>query len=296
MRIVTRPDFDGIVCAALLTESEPITESTLWVQPSEMQQGLVPIKSGDIVANLPYAPGCRLWFDHHVTNRIDVPFEGLYRTAPSAARLVYEYYQERLAGKYDTLLAQTDKIDSADLTPDEIARPEKYPYLLLSMTISGRDPDDERYWNQLADQITATDIETLMADPEITRRCAEVVRQNRIYSQLLMEHTHLAGATAVTDFRNLMPPPDGNRFLVYTLFPECRVQVKIRYADEHRQRIIISIGHSIINRTCRVNVGRLLTQFQGGGHAGAGSCTIPAYKTETYLPEILESLDANQPN
>jgi len=296
MRIITRPDFDGIVCSALLMEAESIQEPILWVQPSEVQQGLIRVKSGDIVANLPHIPGCRLWFDHHVTNRIDTPFRGVFRVAPSAARLIYEYYRERFKGKYEELLRQTDKIDSADLTPDEIRHPENYPYLLLSMTISGRDGEDEAYWDQLVARITTEDIGRLMQDEQIDSRCRQVIRQNRAYTQLLTEHTRLIDAVAVTDFRSLSPAPEGNRFLVYSLFPGSRVQVKIRYADEHRQRIIISVGHSILNRTCRVNAGRLLAQFGGGGHAGAGSCNIPAYKAENHLPRIIEILKANQPN
>ena len=296
MRIVTRPDFDGIVCAALLKEAEPVDEPILWVQPSEVQQGLIPVKPGDIVANLPHIPGCRLWFDHHVTNQIDTPFQGRFQVAPSAARLVYEYYREHFAGKYDELLEHTDKIDAADLTADEILHPENYPYLLLSMTISGREEQEEAYWNKLAACITSLDIRRLGNDPEIKARCERVVDQNRAYAQLLKDHTAMESAVAVTDFRGFVPAPEGNRYLVYSLFPQSNVQVKIRYADEHRQRTIIGIGRSILNGTCRVNAGRLLAQFGGGGHAGAGSCTIPSYQAETVLPRILETLKANQPN
>jgi hypothetical protein len=164
------------------------------------------------------------------------------------------------------------------------------------MTISGRDDQDEAYWNDLAARITALDIRHLSADPEVKQRCDQVVDQNRAYTQLLKTHTVLEGAVALTDFRDLVPAPEGNRFLVYSLFPQSNVQVKIRYADEHRQRIIIGIGRSILNRTCRVNAGRLLTQFGGGGHAGAGSCNIPAYQVEQVLPRIVEILKANQPN
>ena len=296
MRIITRPDFDGIVCAALLREAVSVTAPILWVQPNEVQQGLVPAQAMDIVANLPYIPGCRLWFDHHVTNRIETPFEGSFGVAPSAARLIYDYYQERFEGRYEELLKQTDKIDSAELTPDEIQFPEKYPHLLLSMTVSGRGSDDEAYWNQLVEQITALDIESLMETAAVKPRCGEVIRQNRAYARLLRDHTRLQGDVAVTDFRTVVPAPEGNRFLVYSLFPQAMVQIKVRFADEHRQRIIIGIGHSIINRSCRVNVGRLLTRFGGGGHAGAGSCNIPAYRVEKDLPCMIAVLQANQPN
>ena len=67
MRLVTRADFDGLVCGALITKFENIDEY-LFVEPKFMQDGLVEIRSGDIITNLPYHPNCTLWFDHHITN------------------------------------------------------------------------------------------------------------------------------------------------------------------------------------------------------------------------------------
>ena len=67
MRLVTRADFDGLVCGALITKFEKI-DDYLYVEPKFMQDGLVEIRRGDIIANLPYHPNCALWFDHHITN------------------------------------------------------------------------------------------------------------------------------------------------------------------------------------------------------------------------------------
>ena len=53
MRIVTRPDFDGIVCAMLLRIAEGVGLPLVWAEPGDMQRGLVDVHSGDIVANPP---------------------------------------------------------------------------------------------------------------------------------------------------------------------------------------------------------------------------------------------------
>jgi hypothetical protein len=296
MRIVTRPDFDGIVCAALLYDAEEIDQPIRWAEPNELQKGFVEIFEGDIIANLPYHPNCTIWFDHHVTNRPDTPFTGLYKLAPSAAGLIYEYYRGKFHRNYDELIRQTDRIDSADLTLDEVLAPEKYPYVLLSMTVSGRDDAEEPYWNHLIQLIRRHDIDAVMADPEVTRQCARVIAQNKRFTAILKENTRLHGHVTITDFRTLEKVPNGNRFMVYSLYPEAVVSVRIRYDGRERRRVVIGVGHSIFNLNCRVNVGLMLTRFGGGGHRGAGSCTVPAEAAAECLESILATLTDNEPN
>ena len=296
MRIVTRPDFDGIVCAMLLRMAEGNGLPLVWVEPGDMQRGLVDVHPGDIVANLPYHPNCRLWFDHHFSNTPKQPVAGLFEMAPSAAGLVYRYYAGRFGAGYDELIHQTDRIDSADLTEDEVQFPENYPYVLLSMTVNGRQREDEPYWNRLVALLGDAPIAAVMADAEVAQHSRQVVAENRAYRDHLKRHTTIQGVVAVTDFRDLAATPQGNRFLVYSMYPQSVVQAKIRYNDRDRDRVIVSVGHSIFNRACRVNVGLLLSNYGGGGHAGAGSCNFPREKADDYIPAILEALVRNEPN
>ncbi|HSO66942.1 MAG TPA: exopolyphosphatase, partial [Desulfatirhabdiaceae bacterium] len=95
MRIVTRPDFDGVVCAVLLYDVLNIEEPVLWVEPSEVQKGQVAIRPDDVLANLPYSPVCAMWFDHHFSNEISVPFKGAFKIAPSAAGVIFDVYRSK---------------------------------------------------------------------------------------------------------------------------------------------------------------------------------------------------------
>jgi len=294
MRIVTRPDLDGVVCAALLFEAERITEPVKWVHPNDMQKGLVDIQPGDIIANLPYDERCDVWFDHHYTNRIDTAFKGAFAIAPSAAGVVFEYYKNRFHRNYDELIQETDKIDSADLSMDEVLHPEKYPYVLLSMTISTYDASEEAYWNRLVDLLRKFDITDVLDDPEVKNRCRETIEQNKKYKSILLENTVLKGHVSITDFRAFDKTPTGNRFLVYSLFPESVVSVRIRYDDDVKETVSVSVGHSIFNRNCNVNVGLMLSRFEGGGHRGAGSCRFNVSKAEKYIPQLVEILLTNQ--
>ncbi len=296
MRIVTRPDFDGVVCAALLRDALDIDEEVLWVEPSAVQKGLVQIGSNDIIANLPYDDRCALWFDHHYTNRPDSSFEGVFKIAPSAAGLIYHHYRKRFSRDYEDLVSATDRIDAADLTEDEVRYPEKYDYVLLSMTITDGAESDQVYWDHLVELLRSRPLDGIMADPSVQQRCQQVSELNQKYATYLMEFTQVESHVALTDFRSMPKAPVGNRFLVYCLFPETIVNMRICYVTPPGDTIAVSVGHSIFNRNCRVNAGLMLSEFEGGGHRGAGSCRFAADKADDYIPRILDILLENEDN
>jgi hypothetical protein len=292
-RIITRPDFDGIVCAALLREALEPDLPIYWTQPDLVQNGRIQVTPGDIIANLPFYDGCALWFDHHITNVIQRPYKGLYRVAPSAAGLIHEYFHVDLSPRFDTLVAQTDKIDSAQLTLDEILHPERYPCILVSMTISTGSANDETFWNHLVELLRTSEIEQVMKDPWIQRHCHRVVAENKVYETHLKRRTRVQQGVSITDFRELDPVPNGNRFLVYSLFPETFVNIKIFY---EKDRTAVKIGHSIVNNNCKINVGGLLARHGGGGHRGAGACRLNNAHADRIISEILQILIDNRPN
>jgi hypothetical protein len=296
MRIVTRPDFDGIVCAVLLFEALDIKEPVAWVEPNHVQKGLVRIQSEDIVANLPYSEGCALWFDHHFTNQINKPFKGAFRIAPSAAGIIFQYYHSSFQRNYSELVQAADKIDSANLTLHEVLHPEKYPYVLVSLTISNEVQPNEPYWNRLVELFRTSDIHQILKNAEVKQHCKTVVAQNDRYMEFLREHTRLNQHISITDFRPFDNPPGGNRFLVYSLFPESAVNVRIRYEGANKDLVAVNVGHSIFNPRCNVNVGLMLAQFDGGGHRGAGSTRIPSEKADEVIQQILDCLVKNENN
>jgi hypothetical protein len=293
MRIVTRPDFDGVVCAVLLYDALAVSAPVKWVQPNDIQREDADIRAGDIIANLPFHAHCSLWFDHHYSNRIDSPFEGMFKLAPSAARVIFEYYQGRFHRDYRELVAATDKIDSADLSLEEIQTPENFPYILLSMTFKGGMESETGYWNHVVDLLRKKSINDVRKDSQVDSHCRSVIEINQRYKTQLRQHTTLHEHVSLTDFRGLAHVPEGNRYLVYSIFPQSTVNVKI-YFD--KDRTVVKVGHSVINRGCKVNVGKLLAAFNGGGHRGAGAGRFPKDHTEKDLAYILKVLARNEPN
>jgi hypothetical protein len=324
MRLVTRADFDGLVCGALVTKFENI-DSYLFVEPKFMQDGLVEIRSGDIITNLPYHPNCTLWFDHHITNTTpDFPRpimigKGGFRLAPSAARVVYEYYSE-LANRQQPqpqadqppaeigrskiqaeemlsflgsdrmkyLLHEADRIDAGKLEREDVLNPQGY--VLISMTTDGKHAGDQPYWLKIIELLRDKTLEETLDDEEVKRRCQLIRDEQEKLRKLLLERTTIKGNVIYCDLRGIKEIPDGNRFLIFTLFPKGNIQVKVSDDSQREGTTAISVGYNIFNPTSNVNVGELLKNYGGGGHKVVGSSRVPNDKADQAIKEIVEAV------
>jgi len=132
--------------------------------------------------------------------------------------------------------------------------------------------------------------------PQVKSHCKEVIEKNVTYKAVLYKYTEIRKQVAITDLRSFDSAPTGNRFLSYSLFPETVVSVKIRYDSKDREKVIVSVGHSILNRNCNVNVGLMLSAFEGGGHRGAGGCTFHVSRADEYIQKIIDTLLENKSN
>ncbi len=296
MRLLTRADLDGLTCGVLLSEVEPIDE-VIFIEPHRMQRGEVAVRPDDIIANLPYHPGCGKWFDHHISNKPSegTRFEGAFSIDPSAARVIFNYYKDPRLDRYRELLEATDRVDAAHLTLEEIRHPSGY--VLLSLTLDPRshlEPSDS-YCHALLEWLKTEPVEAILAKPEVARRCQRILDDQKRFEQLLLERSRTAGNVVITDMRGIDHPPAGSRFLVYALFPECNASIKIYPARDDKNAVGISLGHSIINRTQRVNVGRVCAEYGGGGHRGAGSFVVSPDRVDEVVEEVLAILQRNEP-
>lgn len=298
MRIVSRGDFDSLACSVLLTEVEKIKEFR-FIHPKDAQDGKMRVDAEDIICNVPYIPGCGLWFDHHISEQVKLPggaFKGRFEVAPSCARVIYNHYRKDHAGKldrYQDLLNAADRLDSATLTVDDVTSPEGW--ILLGLTIdprSGLGPDFQKYFRWLIEYVKEVPVGKVLQHPEVKKRSDRVLQEQEEFKALLAEHARMDGTVVVTDFRGVKDKPVGNRFLVYTVFPQANVE--LRLFDGHQGAVVAAVGHSIFNRTCNVNLGQLLSQYGGGGHKGAGTAQLPREKAEAQIGEILGKLKVNR--
>jgi hypothetical protein len=293
VRLVTRGDLDGLTCAVLISLNESVDALKL-IHPQDITEGRFEVGADDILANLPYDPRCGLWFDHHMhTATPSAPppdFRGAFGEAPSAARLVYRYYDgDTQWPQFEELVRETDRLDSADLTPDDVLDPQRF--IKLGFTIDGRTGlgSFESYFLLLLEMLVkGMSIEEVLAHPEVARRCQVMEDSDADFQEALRTHSRMDGNVVFTDFRGLDKAPVGNRFLVYAMFPRSNVSMRLHWGP-NRQFPMLVLGHSIFNRTCKTNVGELAARYGGGGHRGAGSVPLmddPEQQIRMILAEL----------
>ena len=297
MRLITRADWDGLVCAVLLSTVEHI-QAIQFAYPKDIQDGKVNVPENSVIANLPYHPNCTIWFDHHVSEEeLGAPMaaftgiKGKFGLSPSAARLIYEYYggDEKL-GKYRTLLEATDRVDSAQLLLEDVTNPSDY--VLLAYTVDPRtglkDIELQMYFIMMIDWLKTKPSEEILKIPEVKLMVDRLRADDQEFREALIKYSRLEGNVVITDFRGVTVPA-GNRFIVYTLFPQANVSVRL-FDGKDGTFSTISLGHSIFNRTCKSNVGKLLAEYGGGGHRGAGTAQFPKAEAEAKFQEIIAKL------
>jgi len=297
MKLITRSDFDGLACGALLLYLQ-IIDNWQFVHPKDIQDGLVHVTDNDILANIPYVPGCKLWFDHHSseTERLGKKayFEGVSRKAPSCARVVYDYYggDAKLA-RFAEMTRYVDKVDSGDLSEVEVTRPSGWVLLGFIMdprtglgrfrnfTISNYD-----LMKELASACAAKNIEDILAMPDVMERQKVYFEEELAFREMLQEYSKVEGNVIVTDLRGIETIHAGNRFLIYTLYPEQNISVWI-VDGKVKQNCVITVGHSIIKRGATLDVGSMLLKFGGGGHKQVGTCQVPYEDADKKVAEIV---------
>jgi len=301
MRLLTRSDFDGLACGAILTYLGMIDEWK-FVHPKDIQDGLVEVTDNDILANVPYVKGCKLWFDHHSSEPerlgINTYFEGVSRQAPSCARVVYEYYGgDAKLVKFAEMLHFVDKVDSGNLTKDEILDPQGWVLLGFIMdprtglgrfrnfTISNYD-----LMSILAKACAEKSIYDILAMPDVKERLDLYNQQKPLFMDMLRSHTKAQGNVILVDMRGVEIIYAGNRFLLYTLFPDQNISVWV-VDGRNKANVAITVGHSIINRSSSVDVGSLLLCYGGGGHKQVGTCQVSYNDADKTLNEILEKIN-----
>ena len=298
MKLITRSDFDGLACGALLLHLGMV-DDWQFVHPKDIQDGLVKATENDILANIPYIPGCKLWFDHHSSEAerlgSDTYFEGVSRRAPSCARVIYEYYGgDAKLGHFAEMIRYADKVDSADLTPDEIKNPSGWVLLGFIMdprtglgrfrnfTISNYD-----LMKDLAFACSSKNIEEIMAMPDVIERKNAYFEQEELFRKMLEKHVKTEKNVIVADLRGLETIHAGNRFLMYTLYPEQNISVWIM-DGKNKQNTAITVGYSIINRSAKVDVGSMMLKYGGGGHNQVGTCQVANEGADKIISEIVD--------
>ncbi len=300
MRLVTRSDFDGLACGALLLAAG-VVDHWMFAHPKDLQDGLVEINENDCLANVPYVEGCGLWFDHHSSeferNELAGKYKGESRITPSCARIIYEYYGGKdTFPNFDDMMEAVDKVDSGNLTIDEIMNPKGWilvGFLMDPRTGLGRWRQFTVSNYQLMEKlmVACKDKSTaeILAMPDVKERIEVYEEQTQKFKEMVKAHTHTEGNVIISDLRGVDPIYTGNRFMIYSMYPEQNISAWI-VNGRGGKGCSAAVGYSILNRTCKVNVGHLMLKYNGGGHEKVGTCQFSDENMEQELPKMLKEL------
>ena len=304
-RLVTRSDFDGLVCAILLNEMNLIDEIK-FVHPKDMQDGKITITGRDITTNLPYVPGAHLSFDHHASETVRNTGEKpknyiIYPGAPSAARVVYECYggNNRFPPSFDDMMVAVDKSDAAEFSHDEILQPTRWVllnYMMDSRTGLGRFREfrvsNYQLMMDLIQYVRDHSIEEVLELPDMVERVTLYFEHAEKAKDQILRCTTVHGNLAVLDLRNEETIFAVNRFMIYALFPQTNISIHAMWGVQ-KQNTVFATGKSITNRSSKTNIGELMLHYGGGGHENAGTCQIDNDKAAEVLAELVTRINAD---
>lgn len=301
-RLVTRSDFDGLVCAVLMNELELI-DDILFVHPKDMQDGKVAITGHDITTNLPYVAAAHLVFDHHHSETIRNEGERknhiIHPDAPSAARVVYDYYggKQRFPQISDDMMEAVDKADSARFSKDEVLNPEGWVllnYLMDARTGLGRFRQfrisNYALMMDLIRYCRDHGIEDILKLPDVVERI-ELYREHEAKAKAqILNCSKVYQNLVVLDLRDEDTIYAANRFLIYALFPQCNISIHVMWGRD-KQNTVLATGKSILNRSSQTNIGELMLRYGGGGHENAGTCQVENHEANAVLSALTSKIN-----
>lgn len=301
-RLVTRSDFDGLVCAVLLKELNLI-DDIKFVHPKDMQDGKIEITNRDITTNLPYVASAHLSFDHHesetIRNTGERPNHIISAHAPSAARVVYDYYGGAPAfpNISPEMMMAVDKADSAQFSHDEILAPTDWVllnYLMDSRTGLGRFREfrvsNYQLMMDLIEYCRSHGIADILRLPDVMERTElyfdHAARARAQIERCATVHNNLV----VLDLREEETIFAANRFMIYALYPQCNISIHEMWGVQ-KQNTVFATGKSILDRGSKTNVGELMLKYGGGGHSAAGTCQVDNDQAQTVLDALIQQIN-----
>lgn len=303
-RLVTRSDFDGLVCAVLLNELEMI-DDIKFVHPKDMQDGKIEITDRDITTNLPYVAGAYLVFDHHLSETLRNSGERsnhvIDPNMPSAARVVYNYFGGgvRFPARFDDMMAAVDKGDAAQFSRDEILEPTGWVllnYLMDARTGLGRFREfrisNYQLMMDLIKYCHNHGIDEILSLPDVRERVDLYFEHSAKAKAQIQRCAKVHGNLVVLDLRNEETIWATNRFTIYALFPQCNISIHVMWGVQ-KQNTVFATGKSILDRSSRTNVGELMLAYGGGGHNAAGTCQVANEDAEAKLAELIARINAD---
>jgi len=130
-------------------------------------------------------------------------------------------------------------------------------------------------------------VQEILDIEDVKERTKRYFEQDVLFKEMVKNNTTVHGNVIVLDLRDQEEIYTGNRFILYSLYPEQNISIQVIWGFQ-RQNIVMTCGYSIINKTCQVDIGSLMLQHGGGGHKIVGTCQVPIEQADEVLKELIE--------
>jgi nanoRNase/pAp phosphatase (c-di-AMP/oligoRNAs hydrolase) len=132
--------------------------------------------------------------------------------------------------------------------------------------------------------------EAILEQPDVRERVTRYFEQDTLFRDMIQKNGTARGNVFVLDLRNEPEIFSGNRFVLYTMYPDCNISIQVIWGRE-KKNVVFTCGHSIINRTSNTDVGSLMLKYGGGGHKKVGTCQTPIEKADEVLEKLVEQMN-----
>lgn len=283
-KILTHDDLDGVVSAVLLSIALKTNKIKF-----DSDNHKCKVDKNTVVADLFYHNGCGLWFDHHISNKINKKFKGKFVLEKSCARIIYNYFNKKFPNYYKKLVDQTDKADSGGYNLNNI---KTYDKIYLLDRVGFLSPFNNRkenlfflyrLFNYFRNQ---NDLNEIFKDEFIKKITNRVKKVDSKSLSFIKNKGMIKNKTLLIDSSDKMRI--FNPFFIYTKYPECKYLVII---TKRKDKTGILIIFNKFYKTKNIsNIGKILKKYGGGGHKVIGGCRINPKNKEKVLEEILKQL------
>ena len=300
--LYTRSNFDGLVSSALL-KTLGLVDKIAFVHPKDFQDGKIEVEPNSISACLSYKDGIYMAFDHHSSEEIkesEIKNNFIFEpAAPSCSRIIYEYFgaENRFGSAWSEIIDAVDIADCTTYVEDDILKPENW--VLLNYVMDPRtgfgyhkifNISNLSLMHKMVDLISQNNIDKIFQDPDVKERIKIYYEEQRDFINQIKRCTRIENNIAILDLRDEIIIHIGNRFMIYSLFPKCNVSISL-FPGKNKQNTVIAIGKSIINKSCKIDIGKMLyRKFLGGGHSHAGTMQLESDKADIVLEELIKEL------
>lgn len=268
-RIIVDSDFDGVICGAMLRIVFPEAE-ILQSKASEIQEGKIDhlINKKTLLADLRFSSLSGYFFDHHESNKPTNDFIGAWSPEPSAAQVVYSYFED--VGNFSNftpILSDINKFDSGNISLEEFDNPNETFKLAL---VINRDETFFNLW--LIELLAKFPLPKVTSHPYVKSRIDRFIEKRVLMAKYIEDNSKITGEIAIVNLMNYDLNEKMTSYIYNAQFPSAKVVVVIKPHEvkgNYKIRLYRNNFYEGDKNLDLLKIAKEMNPVTAGGHRGA---------------------------